>query len=225
MDKLPFSVYDFFGYLSAGFVLLVGLAAAFANTQSWQQTPSVVVGLVLIVSAYVMGQVVANLSGYLIEGILVREVLGTPSQVLFQSSKPRWAKVLPGYYRSLPRVQQDRVLRRAEAAGVQGTGDPLFFHCFGVVKEREAVMIRLNAFLNLYGFCRNMSLASLGVAVALLAGLVLGTAQTGDVAGPGWWALGAAIASVGLLYRYLKFFRQYGVEVFLSYAETPEARS
>ena len=89
MDKLPFSVYDFFGYLSAGFVLLVGLAAAFTGTESWQRTPGATVGLLLVVVAYTAGHVIANLSGYLIEGTLVRRVLGTPSILLFQERSTR----------------------------------------------------------------------------------------------------------------------------------------
>ena len=222
MDKLPFSVYDFFGYLSAGFVLLVGLAAAFTGTESWQRTPGATVGLLLVVVAYTAGHVIANVSGYLIEGTLVRRVLGTPSTVLFQEHRSRWAMLLlPGYYRPLPPEQRQRVLNRAAEAGITGLGEGLFYHCFSAAKERESTMVRLSTFLNLYGFCRNMAVSTFIVAIALFAGTLLGTAKTGHLVAPGWWAAGAFLASIGLLYRYLKFFRQYSVEVFVSYAEPP----
>lgn len=222
MDKLPFSVYDFFGYLSAGFVLLVGLAAAFTGTESWQRTPGATVGLLLVVVAYTAGHVIANVSGYLIEGTLVRKVLGTPSTVLFQEHKPRRrARLLPGYYRLLPLEQRQRVLSRAAEAGITGPGEGLFYHCFSTAKERESTMTRLSTFLNLYGFCRNMAVSTLIVAITLFVGTRLGTAKTGHLVAPGWWALGAFLASIGLLYRYLKFFRHYSVEVFVSYAEPP----
>jgi hypothetical protein len=39
------------------------------------------------------------------------------------------------------------------------------------------------------------------------------------------WAVAAAIAAVGLLYRYLKFFRLYSVEVFVRYAELEPSTS
>jgi hypothetical protein len=223
MDKLPFTVYDFFGYLSAGFVLLVGLAAAFTGTESWQRTPGATVGLLLVVVAYTAGHVIANVSGYLIEGTLVGKILGTPSTILFQDDKPSWAKLLPGYYRPLPQEQRERILERAATAGHdrprQGQG--LFYHCFSAAKERESTMARLSTFLNLYGFCRNMALSTLLVALALVVGMLLGTAETGHLVAPGWWAAGALLASIGLLYRYLKFFRHYSVEVFVSYAEPP----
>jgi hypothetical protein len=220
MDKIPFSVYDFFGYLSAGFILLVGLAAAFAGTESWQHTPEAVVGILLVVIAYISGHVVANVSGYLIEGRLVRDVLGTPTRVLFATTQSAWAKLLPGYYRPLPERQREQVLARASLAGIHDPGESLFYHCFNAAKHDDATMARLSTFINLYGFCRNMTVSTLIVAVALLVGTLTGSAKTGHLVSPGWWAAAAFVASIGLLYRYLKSYRHYGKEVFVSYAET-----
>jgi hypothetical protein len=221
VDRLPFSVYDFFGYLSAGFVLLVGLAAAFAGSETWQRTPGAGVALLLVVLAYTAGQVIANISGYLIERTLVRGILGAPNKVLFAESRPRRARLLPGYYSPLPPEQRERVLARAEQAGINEPGEGLFYHCFGAAKGNPVTQTRLENFLNLYGFCRNMAISTLIVAAVLLAGTILGTAKTGRLVAPGWWAAAALTASVGLLYRYLKFFRHYSVEVYVSYAESP----
>lgn len=35
-----------------------------------------------------------------------------------------------------------------------------------------------------------------------------------------WWAALAVIVAIGMFYRYLKFFRLYTTEVFVTYAET-----
>src|SRR5689334_9933697 len=51
MSQLPFSIYDFFGYLASGFVVLVGLAAAFVGSDAWQESPETIVTLLLIVAA------------------------------------------------------------------------------------------------------------------------------------------------------------------------------
>jgi hypothetical protein len=222
VDKLPFSVYDFFAYLSSGFVLLVGLAAAFAGSNDWQETPSTVVGLLLIVIAYSVGHVVATISGHMLEGVLVRGILGTPTVNLLRSGDaPPWARIMPGYYRALPASQRDRVLEKAKAkAGITKPGEALFYHCFATVKEREPVMARLNTFLNLYGFCRNMAVAAFLVGIALAIGMLLGSAHTGSLVPPGWWAAGSVAGAVALVYRYLKFFRHYSVEVLISYTET-----
>jgi hypothetical protein len=80
------------------------------------------------------------------------------------------------------------------------------------------VLERLNVFLNLYGFCRNVCMALVIVAPALLLGIILGSAETGEV-GPGWWVAAGLIAAVGMFYRYLKFFRQFAVEVYTSYSK------
>jgi hypothetical protein len=63
-----------------------------------------------------------------------------------------------------------------------------------------------------------VSMALVCVAAALVLGIILGTAKTGGI-GPGWWAAGAAALAVGVFYRYLKFFRQYSLELYTSYAE------
>lgn len=73
---------------------------------------------------------------------------------------------------------------------------------------------RLNAFLNLYGFSRNVSMAALLIVPMLIVG-----ALTGDVAPRLWAASGALVTAVAMFYRYLKFFRLYTVEVFVNYAE------
>jgi len=226
MDKLPFSIYDFFAYLSAGFVLLCGAAAAFVGGSGWQDTPTLMVGLLGVIAAYSAGHVLANISAFLLERLLVGRVLGTPTAVLLSDRPaPRIRHLFPGYFTSLPRNQRDRVLRQARRrADIEIAGPALFYHCFASVKHDDVVMVRLNTFLNLYGFCRNMSLALLVVAAMLGIGTALGSVDTGSAVPVGWWIAGCVAGSLGLLYRYLKFFRHYGSEVFLSYAELPSDR-
>jgi hypothetical protein len=49
MDRLPLSVYDFFGYLASGFVLMAALAASFAGSDVWQKNPPAIVAVLLVV--------------------------------------------------------------------------------------------------------------------------------------------------------------------------------
>ncbi len=220
MDKLPFSVYDFFGYLSAGFLLLVGLATAFVGEAPLHFAPNFIVGTLFVVLAYVLGQVIANLSGFLLEGLIVAKLIRRPTPHLFGEFNMGWRKsIFPGYCKALPGSTQKRVRARAEQLGAEtDAGWALFMHCHAHVKKEPTTQERLDTFLNLYGFCRNCSLALLIAGGALIAGSLLGSAETGLVS-PGWWAAGAFVAVVGLFYRYLKFFRHYAVEVFASYAE------
>jgi hypothetical protein len=220
MDKLPFSVYDFFGYLASGFVLLVAIAVAFVGYEPLTAQPPLLIGLLLIVAAYVTGHVIANLSGDLLERRLVRKRLNMPTAILMGADVPKWARWLfPGYASALPAAVQARIAARAKRAGVEDRGEGLFFHCHAVLKHDSVVQARLNTFLNLYGFCRNMALALLLAAVVLSAGLIRGTADTGPDVAPGVWLVAALVAALALFYRYLKFLRQFGVELLTSYAE------
>jgi hypothetical protein len=73
------------------------------------------------------------------------------------------------------------------------------------------LMARLGAFLNQYGFSRNLTFAAtvVGIGVLIAAWLLPGR-------DPQLWKCGATIlvAGVLLLYRYLKFYRQYSYELF-----------
>lgn len=220
MERLPFSVYDFFGYMACGFALMAGLAAAFVGDDRWQKSPNAVVALVLVVAAYSVGHVIANIAGFVLEAKLVGSVLGPPSSVLFhETGASGWRRIFPGYHRALPLELRKRILDSARSSGIQRPGVALFFHCFATVKSDERTMLRLDTFLNLYGFARNMCVALVCVSIVLTVGSLIGTAQTGPLVPPGWWAAGTAAAAIGLLYRYLKFFRHYAVEVFITYAE------
>lgn len=217
MSQVPFSVYDFFGYLASGAVVLAACAAAFFGYEPFEATPNLLVGFLLVILIYILGQVIANVAGDIIERRLVRGRLGTPTDLLLEFSAPnafalRW---FPGYCKALPPKVRAQV--RERSGGLQG--DDLFFHCHAVMKSDATVQARLETFINLYGFCRNMAFALAVAAVALVLGVVLCTAETGPVAGPGWWVGAALLSAVGLFYRYLKFYRHYAVELFVSYAE------
>jgi hypothetical protein len=217
MNQLPFSVYDFFGYLASGVVVLAGLTTAFIGYEPLQKSPSLLVGLLLVIAAYVVGHILGNLAGDLIERRLVRNRLRPPTDILLGSHAPgRLVRaIFPGYSTPLPSGVQNQV---KELAGSR-SGDTLFFHCHAVMKSDSVVQGRLETFLNLYGFCRNMAVALAIAAICLAVGLLLNTAETGPDVAPGWWLAAAVLAGLGMLYRYLKFYRQYAVELFTSYAE------
>jgi len=218
MNQLPFSVYDFFGYLAGGTVVLAALIASFFGDASFRTSPTLPVGFLLVIIVYVLGQIVANIAGDLIERRIVRRRLGTPTEVLLGDRTPNEfeARLLPGYFRALPPGVQAQVRARAG----DRRGEDLFLHCHAQMKSDPVVQARLDTFLNLYGFCRNTAMSTSLAAACLLAGIALGSAETGSVAEPGWWLLLAVLATAGLFYRYLKFYRQYGFELFASYAET-----
>jgi hypothetical protein len=217
MNQLPFSVYDFFGCLASGAVVIAGLTVSFVGYAPLRQGPALPVGIALVIAAYVIGHIVSNLAGYLIDRRLIAGRLGRPAEILLGEAMPsrRAAWLFPGYATPLPEATRERI--RARSGDLRG--EALFIHCFVLMKRDEVVRERLATFLNLYGFCRNMALALVVVAACLVAGLVIGSADTGPVVVPGWWLAASLAAAVGMLYRHLKFYRLYAWELLTSFAE------
>lgn len=215
---IPFSVYDFFGYLASGFMLLCVTDYAFDGNWILRESLPPVQLAVYVVLGYILGHVVANVSSYLLEHRFLRGILVSPEETLFDE-KPReggWASIFPVFYKPFPAETRNRVLEKARRAGIDRAGRGLFFHCLPVVMTHEHVLGRLNTFLNLYGFCRNTSMAAMFSVPLLIAG------QIAHFQWPKfWWTVGALCLAVGMFYRYLKFFRHYTEEVFRVYAELP----
>ncbi len=222
MDRIPFTVYDFFGYLAAGFVLLVAVDYAFELGWLLGDEFGLVVGIFWIVVAYITGHIVANVAGHVLEGWLVRKKLRSPEETLFADEKPKWrSRLFPGHHKALPLETRERVLAKARTrAKLSEPTRALFIHCHPIVLREEVARAHLESFLNLYGFCRNVCLALLLAAVVLLVGILTDPVRSGSSGEHAGWAIGAALAgAVGMFYRYLKFFREYTIEVFRTYAE------
>jgi hypothetical protein len=221
--KIPFSAYDFFGYLASGFLILAATDYAFDGRWLLRDDVGLAFGVLWTVVAYVTGHIVANVSGFILERRIVRGLLHSPEEMLFQAKRPGfWPSLFPGYYERLPVETQERVLSKAmKKARIEQPGRGLFFHCHAIAKRDPATLGRLETFLNLYGFCRNVSMASIVAAVVLVVAVLIDWRHGSSTASAkAWWTVGAIVAAVGMFYRYLKFFRHYTVEVFLTYAET-----
>jgi hypothetical protein len=218
--KLPFNVYDFFAYLSSGMVVGASLdiGVGYAWSVRAQFTPVHV--LLLIVAAYVLGHIVAHLSSLVFEWGLVGRILGSPVDALMTATPPRArAIIFPGYYNALPELTRTNVLTQAERDGVAGTREALFLHAYSRVMRDREQRERLDVYLSLYGFARNMALACLFGGVALALGR-----QSHNLQVPVWivWSLFAS--ALLLVYRYLKFFRIYTKHVLLMYSGSPSTK-
>lgn len=219
--KIPFTSYDFWAYLSAGFLLLVVVDHVGGTGLLVRESWTIVQGVVAVAGAYAVGQLVASVSSALLERVVVGKLLGHPRDVLFGRPKAwRWVrKLMPGYFTPLPDETQRAVLARGDEAGIAGPGEALFWAAFGVARSNQIVMNRLADFLNLYGFCRNVALVSLVNAVVLRWSYWQKDGPVADL----YWSWVALAVGVGMTFRYLKFFRHYAVEVFTAYAHNPSA--
>ncbi len=220
MDKIPFSVYDFFAYLSSGAVVLTTVDYVWGLGVLERKEVGPLLAIALVILAYVTGHVVAHFSSFLFEHIIVKRILKRPLALLL-GEKPRWivlAWIFPNFHRAFPENTQNRIREQATARGCRAEGEGLFLHAYSVMTANERLQARLDDFRNQYGFARNMSFAFLVSAIAIAATHLYGAHPVRLR-----WSLLAAFAGGSLFYRYLKFFHQYSYELFLRYAESSRA--
>lgn len=215
-QKIPFTSYDFWAYLSAGFMLLFALDQAVGTHLLMREKWTVVQGVVAVSVAYTVGQLVASASSWLYEKLLVGKVLGYPRNILFGNVSVwrGFQNLLPGYFAPLPAETQKTALEKGGKLGVDRPGEALFWpaHVYG--RGTPAVAARLDNFLNLYGFCRNTAL------VGLIDAAVLYWSYWQPKGPPEHllWARISLVVSLGMTLRYLKFYRHFALEVFTSWA-------
>lgn len=215
-NKIPFTNYDFWAYLSAGFLLLFAADYVLGSRLLMRETWSVVQGVVAFSCAYTTGHLIASASSFLFERLLVEKLLGNPKDVLLGVIKapPAIRVFLPGYFQTLP-VETIRLVQTKAASMKAGASSESRYQvAFTISKTSPAVMARLDNFLNMYGFCRNVALVSF-----LDAALLYWFCRWGG--GPSEALTGVYVAlalGVGMTLRYLKFFRHYAKEVFNSFA-------
>jgi hypothetical protein len=219
-QKIPFTSYDFWAYLSAGFLLLFALDQVSSTRLLMRESWTVVQAVIAVISAYAVGQLVASLSSLLLERGLVGRLLGYPRSVLFDKAKAwLWVRrLMPTYFESLPPATQRSALQRAEKAGVMSSGEALFWPAYAHARATPIVMGRLENFLNLYGFCRNMALVAFIDAALLYWSYLRPNGPDEHLL----WARLALLVGIGMTFRYLKFYRLFAVEVFSSYAHGQE---
>ena len=236
MEKLArFSDYDVFAYIGSGLAAFAIWDIVFSTTYVLGAQWTAASGTLTIAAAYVIGQILAAPSGWFIERRFVHYVLFRPAVVLMNSRKLGWRKLLKNtllqdYYTPLDAGLQRKVRERAAADhGVEPASESLFWCAFPVAKKDANAYARMESFLKLYGFCRNMAFVGLAGAFGIAASAALEGGRLGwtDHVGQQFrWALLALLVSVGMLHRYLKFFRLYNVEVFVAYSEDlpPESK-
>lgn len=220
MEKIPFTSYDFWAYLSAGFLLLFAVDQAVGTALLSRGSWTAVQGIVAVTCAYTMGHLIASMSSVLFKKLLVGKFLGYPRNVLFGQPRAwKWfRRLMPGYFSPLPEATQKAALEKGGKVGVNAAGEALFWPAYAYARETPAVMNRLENFLNQYGFCRNVALvALLDAAILYWSYLRPGGPQEHLI-----WARIALLVSVGMTLRYLKFFRHYALEVFTAFAYAKE---
>lgn len=224
MDKMfRFSDYDIFAYVVSGFATLLVIDFTVATHLVLGANWTVSEGLIVVVAAYVAGQIIAAPASLLFERGLVRKALGRPIDWLMKLRQPEGLRrtlsrtILAEYFAPLDRCTRERLSNTMKSEGID-SGEELFWRAFPTVKNDETGYARLESFQKLYGFCRNIAF------VAFCGGIALFFKALGSLGLPDGAAFrefgGSAAAFVigaGMVLRYLKFRRLYVVEVLTTF--------
>ena len=214
MTKIPFTVYDIFAYVFSGGVVVTAIDYVFGYQWILNVEKSAFLAIFLIFLAYVSGHLVAHFSSFFLEIILVDKILKRPSRILMGENPPKILRLIfPGYYKPLPEATQQRTLSQAKSREFKGTGEALFLHAYAIVTKNKDSQNRLEEFRNLYGFARNMAFSFFVTAILLLIAIFTNKQISIN------WALVCIGIGLGMLYRYLKFFRQFSYHLLITYAE------
>ncbi|TWO68068.1 hypothetical protein FN976_24335 [Caenimonas sedimenti] len=219
MKEFPFDPYDFFGYLATGLLALFALQIIIGVPEILGKDLKALEIAAVTLAAYVVGQILATPAKFFLEDLLARAILKAPSMNLMRARRPWYGYVFYQYCTPLAPSARERVLAKVkqEATKTLG-GEDLFVHVRfrEYVCTNEKLIARINAFLNKYGFARNLSFACLAAGIAILATRPM---DWNDVTVR--YGVLALAAGIGLLFRFLKFYRQYTYELFNVYAGRP----
>lgn len=222
-DWFPLTSYDFYAYLTAGMVVLAAFDRAFmgsflASGTEW----GIVNGVFWAAIAYLIGHIVAMPSSAILEHWLAKRVLLDPSALILGLEKQRFREHCFGTvvgareYEPFPTDYSKAIIAKlCESLNVkedQVKPEAAYSHAFPRARSIADSAARMDDFRNLYGMCRNVSFASF-LAALFLASFAVRTGQRIDIL----LAIGAAVFSLGLFMRFIKFYAAYTREVFRAF--------
>lgn len=224
MDKLfRFSDYDIFAYLGVGLVAIAVFDLTFSTHYVVGADWSVADVAMLAIVSYIVGHIVAGLASWVLERVFLHKWIGRPLAVLLDRDVPsNWVGravryLLPRYYL---RASPDIIRKVTAKTGAGADLDDIFWAGHDAAKRVPATAARLDSFLRLYGFSRNIAFVGfVGAAGFLIAAVIAWVWGDPHIGNQG--LLRAAIAllvGLSMLVRYLKFHRHYALEILTSLA-------
>lgn len=203
--KIPFNIFDFFGYLITGFLFEVFLFLSVGvRINGIPPVDIYLKGGLIIISAYILGHIIALFASLIIEGFITKKLFGYPSENLFDDPKTNKKAYKKDFQEALKKAYKEKT-------GLSFDRNNFFKFAFHYVKESSPVTVaRLGTFLNLYNFSRNLCMLFLIMAIwSFIDFFFLGW--------PVYLFSLFIVLSVIFYFRFLKFFNLFADEVFRSF--------
>ena len=217
-SNFPFTDYDFYGYLASGLTLLF-LADLFFNDIGvfTSQKLTFISGTLIIAVSYFFGHILAAPSQAFLEKLLLQKIMSRPTDVILRKKDLSHITkfisfILVGQeYAPFSKKISDEIL--ASVANQLNmeikdlTQGEIFEVTYQKARQNTYSQDRLGKFLNLYGFCRNMSMALLIGSIFA----IIGNGSNMFIAGV------LLFFSVLMYFRLVKFYCAYMREIFRGY--------
>ncbi|MCF6271569.1 MAG: hypothetical protein L3J37_00035 [Rhodobacteraceae bacterium] len=215
----PFTDYDFYAYLTSGVLTLSVVDFAFNGVGFLTRSDWNFVQIVAAVSAaYVVGHIIATLAQLVIETFALSYLFSKPIALQLGFKKPNILERLMGvlvgrYYTPLESSIQRKILDEAKTALSKDLEDPISAEdVFQVGFKRsftvDGARVRIDSFLNQYGFCRNIAFVAL-----LSVGLLGWQSYFSDFLYESQLLLISIIVFIGMFIRFVKFLASFQAEV------------
>ncbi len=220
----------FVGYLVCGFLLLAAGEAACEGQwlleRDWEPRAQIFFGSIALCS----GWLVSRIGLALLERKFVRGWLKAPEEFLLADhpcSVRRWKRLLcPVYFRPISDDVRERILQAAGRDGFCAPGHELLEHALAVVRPEPALWRRVDLSRQLGDISRGLCAGFVATAAILVCGAIWSGLDSSwgqaDLRKLGY-ALLSLWEALLMVYRFLKFRRQFTVDVLTGYAELREA--
>lgn len=220
----PFTDYEFYAYLAAGMLLIAAVDYSVAGAVLVSRTEwSLVSGVFWTIVAYLVGQICAAPSAGLLEHLVARRWLTIPADIqLGLRERNRAERLLAAIFaqreysplrEAIRSKALDRAARQLGKPVETLDGETVYQAAFHTARAVSDTASRLTAFINQYGFGRNIAF------VGVIATLLLGYRQLTDPTAEGPWLIaGAILLTVGMFGRFFKFYAAYSCDVLRTYA-------
>lgn len=202
----PLTDFDFWAFLTSGGIILLAINQSFSLGWLEKESWTAIQIAVALTFAYFVGHAVAEIASRLLEKRLARKIIGSPSEII---STPKEKNKLAKYFlsNSLEPALKELVLKHRH---VDDRSDAEIYLRASILARRDpATSSRLSVFQNQYSMCRNVCFACFFAFVLLLtSGIVLH--KITDF----YWSITALIMAMIMLIRFLKYYKQYSLEIY-----------
>jgi hypothetical protein len=171
--------------------------------------------VIFLFFCYLIGHLISAFSSFLIERLIVKEIMGFPSKILVAGVQPKYSLLFGNYRRPFKgQMIGELKLLMNKTFGYSIHKDDYYWLCYSyIISAKPFLAPRVHHFVNLYGFSRNIAAAILLYLSFRLFFLNFILCSVMDFYSWLTWAF-LFFASFLMFWNYLKLFKRQAVDIY-----------